>query len=516
MKNGLFRRYFSIYALTLVICTTLLGAVMLYFASEDFRQSKQLSLETSAQKGASLVAENYELNNQQMLTRPHLEEAFELIYNTTGNTVMFSDVVGNVEFCSNEYYCDYSTRLIPTMVLGETISDLEFSEVGYLGGFYSESAQYTYGIPIYYGEDLLGFIFTSTPVTALFEYLFQLLVLFFVSSVIMLAASSIIIYFATKILTQPLEEMSVAAKSFSEGDFSARVTETGQDEIGKLAGVFNTMAVSLDELESARRSFVANVSHELRTPMTTIGGYIDGILDGTIPRAQQDHYLAVANTEVRRLARLTSSLLDISKLDANEQDINIESLNIWEIILNVMISAELRIESKKIHVVDLDAKPTYVFCDKDKVHQVIYNLIDNAIKFTPEYGRLEIDVVQNNPETTSISVTNSGNGIPACEIPLIFERFYKTDKSRALDKKGTGLGLYIAKTLVQRMGGSISVASVEGEYTKFTVKLRTDPSPSSSVKMLFANENGSQTSSHHEENKRIGISSLLSPPSNHT
>ncbi len=493
MKNGLFRRYFSIYALTLVICTTLLGAVLLYFASEDFRQSKQLSLEASAQKAAVLVASNYELNNQQMISRPYLQEAFKLIYDTSGNIVLFSDVAGNIEICSDDSYCDIVSHVIPSEILGETFEQTGYSEVGYLGGFYDENAQYSYGIPIYYGTEFLGFVFTSTSVNSLFEYLFELLVLFFVSSVIMLASSSVIIYFATKMLTKPLEEMSIAAKSFSFGDFSARVTETGQDEIGRLAGVFNTMAVSLNELESARRSFIANVSHELRTPMTTIGGYIDGILDQTIPQEQQEHYLEVANQEVKRLARLTSSLLDISRLDEGREDMYIESVNVWDIIINVMISAELRIEAKKINVVDLDAKASYVFCDKDKLHQIVYNLIDNAIKFTPENGKLEIDVVQNNPETTSVTVTNSGNGIPSCEIPFIFERFYKADKSRALDKKGTGLGLYIAKTLVQRMGGSISVSSVEGEYTKFTVKLRADSNPASPIRQPQTESNAVST-----------------------
>ena len=241
-----------------------------------------------------------------------------------------------------------------------------------------------------------------------------------------------------------------------------------------LARSFNRMAESLDEFENNRRSFIANVSHDLRTPMTTIGGYIDGILDGTIPKSEQKHYLEVVSEEVKRLSRLTSSLLSVMRLEDSNQSVELTNVDAWDLILNIMFNLEQRIEEKKIYIPDLNPESREVRADKDMLHQVIYNLIDNAVKYTPVGGEINVSVTEANGKT-AIEVRNTGQGISEEEQARIFDRFYKTDKSRSQDKGGTGLGLYIVKMLTSAMGGTVEVDSDGESYTRFTITLQTAP-----------------------------------------
>ena len=248
----------------------------------------------------------------------------------------------------------------------------------------------------------------------------------------------------------------------------------GDDEIAMLARSFNKMADSLEELETNRRNFIANVSHDLRTPMTTIGGYIDGILDGTIPKSEQKHYLEIVSEEVKRLSRLTSSLLSVMRLEESNQSVELTNVEVWNMILNVMFNLEQRIEEKKIYIPDLDPQECEVKADKDMLHQVIYNLMDNAVKYTPIGGEINVSVNESEGKT-SITVRNSGQGISEEEQPYVFERFYKTDKSRGIDRGGTGLGLYIVKMLTLAMGGTVDLESDGESYTQFTVTLQSAP-----------------------------------------
>ena len=245
------------------------------------------------------------------------------------------------------------------------------------------------------------------------------------------------------------------------------------DEIGELAISFNQMTNSLARLESMRKSFVANVSHELKTPMTTIGGFIDGILDGTIEPDKQKEYLAIVSDEVKRLSRLVESMLGMSKLESGEFAIRPELFDFRELLCSIVISQEQRIESKKIEIVGLDAIESFSLnADRDLIHQVIYNLVDNAIKFTDEAGKITFNA-EGGPKEMVFSIRNTGKGIPERELPFVFERFYKADKSRSSDKKSTGLGLYIVKTIVKAHGGGITVKSKENADTEFIVTLPT-------------------------------------------
>ena len=265
--------------------------------------------------------------------------------------------------------------------------------------------------------------------------------------------------------------MSAAAKRFAVGDFSYRVKIESNDELADLGYAFNDMAEALDKLEGSRRSFVANVSHELKTPMTSIAGFIDGILDGTIPKEKHEYYLKIVSDEVRRLSRLVVAMLNMSKMESGDFEMKPKNYNITDQIIHILLTFEQKIDKKNIEIRGLETlEPMFVKADTDMVYQVIYNIFDNAVKFTDENGYINIGI-SDAGDMLEISIENSGLGIKSDELSRIFERFYKVDKSRSLDAKGTGLGLYLAKTIVEMHGGRIFARSKNEKTAEFVFTL---------------------------------------------
>ena len=293
------------------------------------------------------------------------------------------------------------------------------------------------------------------------------------SSAWVLLAALIAIYFITERIIYPLKNMTNAAKQFAKGDFKSRVTVSGEDEVSALASAFNNMAESLENLEKMRNSFLASVSHDLRTPMTTISGFIDGITSGAIPPEKHEYYLGVISAEVHRLSRLVYQLLDVSRLESGDRKFNFTDFDVAEVCRIIIISFEQKIENKKLEVeFNAESDSMFAHADKDAIYQVIYNLCHNAIKFSSEGGMFKINISHLPDSKIQISVFNEGQIIPKEEIPLIFERFYKSDKSRGLDKTGVGLGLYICKTIIDAHSEEIHVESSNENGTEFWFTLK--------------------------------------------
>ena len=291
------------------------------------------------------------------------------------------------------------------------------------------------------------------------------------------AAALITVFFVTDKIVSPLKKMSEAARSFSQGKFDVRVPVTGNDEVSELAEAFNSMASSLEKNEELRKSFLANVSHDLRTPMTTIAGFIDNILSGAIPYEKQNYYLEIVSSEVKRLARLVNSLLDISRIQAGDRKFVMAPFDVCEMSRQIIISLEQKLENKKLDVRFEPAQDNmYVNADRDAIYQVLYNLCDNAVKFAREGGIFRISHIERNGKIYT-AVYNEGQGIAKDELPLVFDRFYKSDKSRGLDRTGVGLGLYIVKTIIDSHGEEIWVNSVYGEYCEFVFTLSPAEQP---------------------------------------
>ncbi|WP_297710129.1 cell wall metabolism sensor histidine kinase WalK [Dysosmobacter sp.] len=273
---------------------------------------------------------------------------------------------------------------------------------------------------------------------------------------------------------QPIREMVQATRQYAEGDFDVRMKDYGQrDEMGELAASFNNMAESLQQTERQRREFIANISHELKTPMTTIAGYTDGILDGTIPPENERQYLQIISDESRRLSRLVRRMLDVSQLQVMDPLKSGSHFDICESMRRVLISMEKKITDRHLDVdADIPEEPILVRGDNDMITQVIYNLLENATKFAREGTTLYLGVTTIDGKAR-VTVRNLGDTIPAEELPLLFERFHKSDKSRSEDKDGVGLGLYIVKTILEQHKEKINVTSENG-VTTFAFSLSMD------------------------------------------
>lgn len=294
------------------------------------------------------------------------------------------------------------------------------------------------------------------------------------SSAWVMLAAVIAIYFITDRIISPLKNMTVAAKSFGKGDFRTRVAVYGNDEVAALGNAFNNMADSLENLEKMRSSFLASVSHDLRTPMTTIAGFIDGIMSGAIPEDKQEYYLQIISSEIHRLSRLVSQMLDISRLESGDRKMNFTSFDVVEVARIVLLSFEQKIEEKNLDIsfIAENEDGMNVYADKDAVHQVLYNLCHNAIKFSRDGGKMQIKIYSKDSKQIKISVYDEGQSITEDESHKIFERFYKTDQSRGLDKNGVGLGLYICKTIIDAHGETISAKSEDNESCEFSFTLK--------------------------------------------
>ncbi|MBP0969322.1 MAG: HAMP domain-containing protein [Oscillospiraceae bacterium] len=469
MRDGLFKKYFTIFLVTLLSCTGLLGFTLLAISGANYTSEKEKTMSAIAARLEDVSAEILD-----PATRAEAEAELRILSAQTEPVIVcVTDEEGEILFSSDGDLV-FSQKDFRKSIGSIRKNGRSFS-AEYVSGLFLSKGNYVYGVPVSSRSGDTGYMFLFSAVGPLFSYLGETMATYAFSVGIMFLVAFVVIYTTTMQLISPLQDMSKAAESFGKGDFSARIEVEGDDEIAMLARSFNKMAESLDELETNRRSFIANVSHDLRTPMTTIGGYIDGILDGTIPRSEQKHYLEIVSDEVKRLSRLTSSLLSVMRLEERNQSVELVNVDAWDLILNIMFNLEQRIEEKKIYIPDLNPEVCEVRADKDMLHQVIYNLIDNAVKYTPAGGEINVSVTEKDGKT-SISVRNTGQGISEEEQPYVFERFYKTDKSRSIDRGGTGLGLYIVKMLTTAMGGEVEVESDGESYTMFTVTLQSAPS----------------------------------------
>lgn len=476
MQKSLFKKYLRITSFTILISFFLLGLVMLTFITSNWQNEKQSLLKKNATSVAKLAATSAqeETDGHYFLPASDMKVFMEFFAQNINSDIFIIDLNGKpllTALGSGNSELEISQGDIPSEMIEIAVSTGLYSDESTMGGLYQKT-HYVVGVPIRYMSDnqttvTIGTVFAACDSQEFSLYRANLIQMFLLAAVASFMISFCIVWLFSYNLVRPLRQMASAAKSFGDGNFSVRLPVTSQDEIGQLAAAFNNMASSLASGENVRRNFIANVSHELKTPMTTIAGFIDGILDGTISPEKQQHYLQIVSAEVKRLSRLVRTMLDLSRIDSGELHLRSSRFDLVGTILETLISFEKSIEEKRIEVRGLEnIDSLFVDGDPDMIHQVIYNLIENAVKFTNEGGYLEVRV-QDFENRTSVAFRNSGAGIPADEIGMIFDRFYKTDKSRSKDKTGMGLGLYIVKTIIKLHGGEITVSSIENEYCQF-------------------------------------------------
>lgn len=406
--------------------------------------------------------------------RAAIESMLDVIANGSEDiTILLSDNSGDIVLAVGNNSADITEGAqIPKSFMDEMNSGNAITSEILPDGIFKKP-HYVYAMPVYNNDNAVcGTVFVCAESVMLSELLQVIIKAIVVSILWVLLAALIAVYFITEKITGPLKEISRAAKQFAKGKFDVRVPVRGNDEVSNLAEAVNNMAESLNNYDNMRNTFMSNVSHDLRSPMTSISGFIDGILDGVIPPEKHEYYLRIVSTEIKRLSRLVASLLDLSRIQAGDRKFTMSPFDICEICREIVISFEQKINDKKLDVeFDCSDDSLGVMADRDAIYQIVYNLCDNAVKFATEGGKLRVGIKRLKNKKALVTVYNDGQGISPADLPYVFERFYKSDKSRGLNKSGVGLGLFISKTIIDAHGESIWVESDFGSNCCFSFTL---------------------------------------------
>lgn len=465
MRKSISGEFFYLSSVFLAAAVVCIGTVLLVVSGEYYKSDRHKYLDALVKDAANATVSVCEREGG--IADEELNRIYSDLSALSDADFTLVDANGVALVCSEASPCSHKGKPFGSNILGK-VTDNGFYELSSLDNYYrGDYFNSAYKIELF-GETL--FVFGRLPINSLTEYILRLVLILLVVTVIVLGLVFLILYMSTKRILTPVREMTMAAKRFGKGDFSKKIVVADDNEFGFLANSLNKMAGSLEHIDETRRAFVSNVSHELKTPMTTIGGFIDGILDGTIPPEKHEHYLRIVSTEVNRLSRLVRSMLNISKYEAGELTINREDFDVVPMVFNTLLNFEKRIDDKNVEVRGLARREFIINADADLIGQVIYNLVENAVKFVNENGYIEFFFSETD-SISSITIRNSGDGLNKEEISRVFDRFYKTDESRGMDPTGVGLGLSIVSSLVKLHNGTITVRSEQGKYTEFEVTL---------------------------------------------
>lgn len=463
-----YRRQFTMILCLLVAAILVIGLSFLYLFDRYAQDHQKQSLDDTAQSMTELV-QSYSatyLNSWEFRTN------LAVAARASDNDIVICNSEGVVCICMERSNCEHLGKRLDS----DTVDTL----------FQGEKAKLNKAVSTLYGDERMAsaiavlnndgsrlcIVVVSVQKAAITALTEKMLRVFLLAALLILVAALLAIPIFTRREARPIQEMAAAARQIAHGNLDVRVpTGNENEELEELAVAFNNMTLALKNSETIRNEFVANISHELKTPMTTIAGYLDGMLDGTIPPEKYRYYMELVSTEARRLSRLVRSMLDISRL--RDQGIPADqktNFDICEAAGQALLCFEQRINQKKLNVeIDMPDEGLTIHAAQDSVTQVLYNLIDNAVKFVNEGGTLSVRI-RRNGNSAMISVGNTGKTIPSEELPLVFDRFHKIDKSRSNDRDGWGLGLYIVKTIVLAHGEDVYVTSQDGK-TEFTFSM---------------------------------------------
>lgn len=463
-----YRRQFTMILCLLVAAILVIGLSFLYLFDRYAQDHQKQSLDDTAQSVTELV-QSYSatyLNSWEFRTN------LAVAARASDNDIVICNGEGVVCICMERSNCEHLGKRLDS----DTVDTL----------FQGEKAKLNKAVSTLYGDERMAsaiavlnndgsrlcIVVVSVQKAAITALTEKMLRVFLLAALLILVAALLAIPIFTRREAHPIQEMAAAARQIAHGNLDVRVpTGNENEELEELAVAFNNMTLALKNSETIRNEFVANISHELKTPMTTIAGYLDGMLDGTIPPEKYRYYMELVSTEARRLSRLVRSMLDISRL--RDQGIPADqktNFDICEAAGQALLCFEQRINQKKLNVeIDMPDEGLTIHAAQDSVTQVLYNLIDNAVKFVNEGGTLSVRI-RRHGNSAMISVGNTGKTIPPEELPLVFDRFHKIDKSRSNDRDGWGLGLYIVKTIVLAHGEDVYVTSQDGK-TEFTFSM---------------------------------------------
>ena len=476
--RSLYRRQLAMMVSIMLVSFTLLAGAFMLLSYRYIIGETRDSVERNAGYVTSFTASYYRTFLSLEFQDDFYRNYVASIARISNSDIIVADPKGKIIYNTAEEEPKVSEgSVLPEALTAQVLNEGSFNGMTTLGGLY-EDKRYLAALPVanQLGQVTViqGMVLVAADASNLSEMWTATATIFFFSAVVVFLISVIASTLTSAHQTRPLNEMAEAARKFGQGEFDVRVDgyEDRCDEVGALAEAFNAMASSLEKVESQRAEFIANVSHELKTPMTTIAGFAEGILDGTIPPERERDSLEIVVSETRRLSRLVRRMLDLSRLNAlAESTVTAqEAFDLTEVMSQVLISLETKITGRQLDVdVKMPEDKLMVWGDPDAVTQVCYNLLDNAAKFAAPGTAITIQIVKKDGKAQT-TIRNLGATIPPDELPLLFERFHKADYSRSMDREGVGLGLYIVKTILCSLKESITVSSEDG-VTQFQFTL---------------------------------------------
>ncbi|OQB14944.1 MAG: Alkaline phosphatase synthesis sensor protein PhoR [Firmicutes bacterium ADurb.Bin193] len=469
MKRSIFAPLMWLSLSIILVCAFVMGIVHTVLLDRYIISTKTNALLQSARRISELTL---------MLSRnygPQLENFYvfnlDLIAQSSQSFIIITDKNGKIINYSTHTRKYITTDSLSLKGFESVMEGDETAKIGPYNSIFGEKT-FTVAVPVQTGGKVYGAVFLNSPVPDVYKDRHTLFTMLAVSILISSLLAFILSFFMSKGITKPIRALGRAAHDIARGNYKRRVEISNIAELAELGAAFNTMAESVENHEKVRTAFIGNVSHDLRTPMTTISGFIEGILDGTVPKERQDEYLTIVLNETKRLSRLVSTFLDISKYEENKVELKKTSFDIIEMIRVVILSFQSRTEAKKVGVnFEFEGESAFVHADENEIYRVIMNLMDNAVKFVEPEGKIDISVVTDGAKTR-ISVGNTGEGIAESDSPYVWDRFYKADKSRTEAGNGTGLGLFIVKSIINQHGEEI-ILDNKPNYTKFTFTLPT-------------------------------------------
>lgn len=471
--KSLFTKNFLMYAAVIVLSFTLLGTLFLYQVGRFSAQEQEAQMKKTVDACASMTSAFFTSRKNQ-----GWEDTFGRTYlvglqqqaKDSDAIIFVGEVSGQLLAVATEDYSQYQEQIMLPMTAVNTLLETgRYDAKSKFHDFLNVTCDIRGQLIYASGGTVEGMIFVALPNDNSTTLFFQLSKIFMTMTFLVLLGTLIVTIIIVRSTVKPLKQMARAARSYSRGDFSVRVPlPSRQDELYDMTLSFNHMANAMENIEENRRTMLASVSHDLRTPMTTIGGFVDGILDGTIKPEQQKQYLEIISEEVKRLTRMANSLLSISRLEDGNA-LQKSTFDLSEMIRRIIIGFEKQLAAKEVEGDLTIPESLTVVADHDALFQVIYNLMDNALKFIDQGGTLTIYLEEIGGKAR-FHLINTGGEIPQDQLPHIFERFYKGDSARTGVKNGSGLGLYIVKTVINKHGGDVYAKSGDGK-TEFCFSL---------------------------------------------
>ncbi len=463
MRKSIFGRLLAIYTVIIVLIFAILTCVMVYFTRMS---AVDLQYDAIVKISNILSYDTVRMqveNDEDQRSRQAYRQMLNMWSEFSHSDITCVNMDGEITISSNP-----EIDSVPEKYIEKVKENTIVKAKGTFGDHYDERVL-TIGIPLMYNGNQVGALFFNTRMPQIYLVVTDLLYVLLASILIALIVMFILVYIQSKKISKPIRQINSAVMDIASGDFSKRVKITSNDEIGQLASSFNFMADSIEHLESQRTEFISNVSHELRTPMTSITGFVGGILDGTVPKEKQEEYLKIVYNESSRLTRMVNDMLEMSKMNSPEYKLDITEFNFTELVCQCVIQLEQRINEKRLDLnADFPDDALNVLGDRDAISRVIINLMDNAVKFSYSGTTINVRLWQDKSKAY-FSIGNFGDGLDGNELKSVFDRFYKTDKSRAKDKSGAGLGLSLVKNILIHHQQSIWV---ESDYVKESSDIR--------------------------------------------